>query len=76
MMCATQSRARETPLFVFHRRLGAEMTRMGNWWLPYWYPDGIVHPHLHTQALAGMIDKCHMPQLRCVVAMMGVVCCV
>ena len=53
---------RKTPLYDFHRRLGARMTAFAGYELPLHYERGLVAEHLHTRAHAGLFDVSHMGQ--------------
>jgi aminomethyltransferase len=51
-----------TPLYDWHRALGARMTGFAGYAMPVQYPAGIISEHLHTRARAGLFDVSHMGQ--------------
>ncbi|RMF16382.1 MAG: glycine cleavage system aminomethyltransferase GcvT, partial [Alphaproteobacteria bacterium] len=53
-----------TPLDALHRALGARMVPFAGYEMPVHYTDGILAPHPHTRAHAGLFDVSHMGQAR------------
>jgi aminomethyltransferase len=53
-----------TPLYDFHRELGARMVPFAGYDMPVRYPTGILAEHLHTRTKAGLFDVSHMGQIR------------
>lgn len=54
----------QTPLYDFHKQLGAKMTTFAGYEMPLQYDKGIIHEHLHCRAQAGLFDISHMGQCR------------
>ena len=55
---------KRTPLYAFHRELGAKMVPFAGYEMPVHYPPGILSEHLHTRSQAGLFDVSHMGQMR------------
>lgn len=53
---------KETPLYRLHLDLGAKLTAFAGYQMPIYYPQGIVHEHLHCRSHAGFFDISHMGQ--------------
>src|ERR1700689_3238156 len=53
-----------TPLYDFHRSLGAKLVPFAGYEMPVQYAAGILAEHLHCRAKAGLFDVSHMGQVR------------
>ena len=53
---------KKTPLWQWHRDLGAKMVPFAGYDMPVSYPDGVLKEHLHTRSGAGLFDVSHMGQ--------------
>lgn len=62
MTQATES-IKYTPLYDFHKQLGAKMVEFAGYSMPVQYPLGIKQEHLHTREKAGLFDVSHMGQI-------------
>ncbi len=59
---ATPLRLRRTPLYSFHRRLGAKMVDFAGWEMPVQY-DSIIEEHLAVRSAVGLFDVSHMGEI-------------
>ena len=53
---------KQTPLYQLHLDLNAKMVAFAGYHLPIYYPEGIIHEHLHCRSHAGFFDISHMGQ--------------
>ncbi len=53
---------KRTPLYDFHKKLGAKMAEFGGWEMPIEY-SGIIHEHMAVRTAAGVFDISHMGEL-------------
>ena len=51
-----------TPLYDFHKKLGARMVPFAGFEMPVSYPLGVLKEHLHVRSKAGLFDVSHMGQ--------------
>ncbi|RUP08208.1 MAG: glycine cleavage system aminomethyltransferase GcvT [Hyphomicrobium sp.] len=51
-----------TPLYDFHRSLGARIVPFAGYEMPIQYATGVLKEHLHTRNAAGLFDVSHMGQ--------------
>ncbi|MBN9248645.1 MAG: glycine cleavage system aminomethyltransferase GcvT [Hyphomicrobium sp.] len=51
-----------TPLYDFHRFLGARIVPFAGYEMPIQYATGVLKEHLHTRSAAGLFDVSHMGQ--------------
>jgi aminomethyltransferase len=51
---------KQTPLYPLHLELGAKMVAFAGYEMPIYYPQGIIHEHLHCRSQAGLFDISHM----------------
>jgi aminomethyltransferase len=63
-LAETAAPLKQTPLYAFHRALGARMVPFAGYEMPVQYPTGILAEHLHTRSQAGLFDVSHMGQIR------------
>jgi aminomethyltransferase len=50
---------RQTPLYIYHKNLGAKMAPFGGWIMPIQY-EGIIAEHNFCRQSAALFDICHM----------------
>ncbi len=55
---------KRTPLYDFHKEMGAKMTSFAGYDMPVQYPKGIIQEHLHCRSKVGLFDISHMGQCR------------
>ncbi len=63
-LAETAAPLKRTPLYPFHRELGARMVPFAGYEMPVQYPTGILAEHLHTRSQAGLFDVSHMGQIQ------------
>ncbi len=54
---------KRTPLYEFHKILGAKFVAFAGYSMPVQYTDGVLKEHLHTRQCAGFFDVSHMGQI-------------
>ena len=52
-----------TPLYEFHKQLGAKMVPFAGFEMPVNYPMGTIKEHVHTRTNASVFDVSHMGQI-------------
>ena len=53
---------KRTPLYDFHKDLGAKIVPFAGYEMPVQYPLGVLKEHLHVREKAGLFDVSHMGQ--------------
>ncbi len=56
---ATEGQLKRTPIYDFHRQLGAKLIPFAGWEMPVWY-SSVIEEHQATRTAAGLFDVAHM----------------
>ncbi len=54
---------KRTPLYEFHKQLGAKLVPFAGYEMPVQYPLGTIKEHIHTRTKVGVFDVSHMGQV-------------
>ncbi len=59
-----QGAGRRSPLFEYHRELGAKLVDFGGWEMPLAYPTGTLAEHLACRRATALFDVSHLGTVR------------